>query len=283
MPKKGKGINILNDNYEWIERKNKERDECYKKIDESAKQTKYSSKLFKQYLDIQTRFDKYSVGNALLISLQMPNATNFRTKDDWKKINITVNPNAKSFKILEPSNPIQSANGKKATYYNPKDMYDITQTNAKASDKAVLYSDEKLLKTLIHICPAKVKAVDKLEDNLCTKFDAEQNILYVCRGMDTDKLFQVFTAELSKLIQDKNNMENKLGNFGNYCVSYMICKKYGKSVESFNFENIPPQIQQMYVKDFRAELTTMKYMLNKITKQIDDVISYKVPNKANVR
>lgn len=273
----------MNNNYEWIERKNKERDECYKKIEETAKQTKYNSKLFKQYLDIQTRFDKYSVGNALLISLQMPNATNFKTKEDWQKINITVNQNAKSFKILEPSSPIQCANGKKATYYNPKDMYDITQTNAKASDKAVLYSDEKFLKALIHICPAKVKAIDELENNLGVKFDEDQNILYVCRGMDTSKLFQTFTIELSKLIQDKSNIEDKLGNFGNYCVSYMICKKYGKTVENYNFENIPPQIQQMSVTDFRAELTTMKYMMNKIAKQIDEVISYKAPNRANVR
>ena len=63
----------------------------------------------------------------------------------------------------------------------------------------------------------------------------------------------------------------------------MICKKYGKTVENYNFENIPPQIQQMSVKDFRAELTTMKYMMNKIAKQIDEVISYKAPNRANVR
>ena len=39
----------------------------------------------------------------------------------------------------------------------------------------------------------------------------------------------------------------------------------------------------MSVKDFRAELTTMKYMMNKIAKQIDEVISYKAPNRANVR
>lgn len=269
---------------DWIRKKNQERDECYKKIDESANRTKKYGNLFKQYLDIQTRFNKYSVGNALLISLQMPNTTLFRTEEDWNKLDVKINQNAQSFKILEPSSPIERPDGKKATYYNPKDMYDISQTNAKPSDKALLYSDEDFLKALVHTCPVKVEVVDELEDkSLGAEFDESKNILFVCRGMDTDILFQSISFELSKILENKEEQKSELESFENYCISYMICKKYGKSVENYDFEKIPPQIQQMDVKDFRAELVKMRNSMNDIVTQIDEFFNKKERNRSVVR
>ena len=63
---------------EWIEYKKQEKEDIYKLIDTTAEEIVSDNKKFKQYLDVQSKFDQYSVGNTLLITAQMPNATVFK-------------------------------------------------------------------------------------------------------------------------------------------------------------------------------------------------------------
>lgn len=114
---------MYNENYnkeDWARRKNQERDETYRKIDLSAERALKDEKLFVQYLNIQSRFSSYSVGNSLLISLQRPDTTLFRDKEGWNKNGVQIKPYEKGFVILEPSSPYVKPDGTKATYYNPK-------------------------------------------------------------------------------------------------------------------------------------------------------------------
>lgn len=269
---------------EWIQRKNQERDECYEKIEESANITKNDGKMFKQYLDIQSRFNNYSVGNSLLISLQMPTTTVFKDKENWNKSGVTINENAISFKILEPSSPIEKPDGTKATYYNPKEMYDISQTDAKPKDNTILYSDKELLKAFIQNCPAKVIVVDELEDKtLGAKYDVNRDILYVCRGMDTNILFQSISYEFSKILRKDDEINSNLIDFEAYCTSYMICKKYGKSVSNYNFNKLPQELKDMDVKDFRTELSTIRNSMNDIVIQLDEYLNKSQRNKVLAR
>ena len=50
----------------WIEKKQQERQEVYDLMDKTADEVKTDINKYKQYLDVQGRFDKYSVGNALI-------------------------------------------------------------------------------------------------------------------------------------------------------------------------------------------------------------------------
>ena len=60
------------DKNNWKERKQQERQEVYDLMDKTANEIKTDINKYKQYLDIQGRFDKYSVGNALVISATFP-------------------------------------------------------------------------------------------------------------------------------------------------------------------------------------------------------------------
>ena len=57
---------------EWAARKQQERADAYALIDRAAEDAAKDGGVFQGYLDVQSRFDRYSVGNALLITIQMP-------------------------------------------------------------------------------------------------------------------------------------------------------------------------------------------------------------------
>lgn len=268
---------------EWIKRKNQERDETYQKIDISAGKTLKDEKLFKQYLDIQSRFSSYSVGNALLISLEMPNTTLFRDREGWNKKGINVKPYAKSFTILEPTSPYERPDGTKATYYNPKKMYDISQTDSKQSEKAKVYSTEELLRAFIHDCPVEIKSTEILSDgSLGAEYNKEENVLYVCRGLDTNIMFQVLSSELAKIsLSDKP--ETSLSDFKTYCASYMICKKYGLDVSNYNFDVLPPEIKEMTVTQFREELSKIRDAMIDVDSRVSEALEKSKKNKEQER
>ena len=149
---------------------------------------------FKEYLDVQSRFSKYSVGNSLVILEKAPNSTHIKDKNAWLEKGIELNNSAKGIKILEP------VKNKGATYYNPKVVYDISQTNAPKQDNVINYGDRVLLKALLHNCDVPREAVEKLPSGeIGAEYDKENNKLYVCKGMDRETLFQSLSQEMGNI------------------------------------------------------------------------------------
>ena len=70
--------------------------------DETAMGIVASPEKFKAFLDTQSRLDRYSAVNALLIFKQLPEASQLKNFDDWSKDNIKITKGAKSISILEP-------------------------------------------------------------------------------------------------------------------------------------------------------------------------------------
>ena len=77
---------------------------------------------FRQYLDVQGRFDRYSVNNAILVSAQMPEATQLKEKAAWKQSRVYVNKDAQKVVILEPSKEYTREDGSKAVGYNARGL-----------------------------------------------------------------------------------------------------------------------------------------------------------------
>ena len=87
---------------EYAEKKRAEKDGVYQLADEAAKEIVSSPEKFKAFLDTQSRLDRYSAVNALLIYKQYPQAVQLKDFDDWSKDNIKITKGAKSISILEP-------------------------------------------------------------------------------------------------------------------------------------------------------------------------------------
>lgn len=87
---------------EYAEYKRKEKEQIYELIDKTAEKIVTNGKEFKQFLDSQSKFEQYSVGNALLVTTQMPQATQLRDYDSWEKAGAYLKKYPKFVKILEP-------------------------------------------------------------------------------------------------------------------------------------------------------------------------------------
>ena len=111
---------------EWAAQKQAQRKEAYELIDNTCAEMMADGNAFRQYLDVQGRFDRYSVANAILVSAQMPEATQLRDYAKWKQSRVYVNKDAQKITILEPSKEYTREDGTNAVSYNAKVVYDIS-------------------------------------------------------------------------------------------------------------------------------------------------------------
>lgn len=266
----------------WIKKKQEERKNAYELIDKTATEIVNDSSKFKTYLDVQGRMDKYSVGNALLITAQMSNATQLKEFTDWKEAGAFIKKNETSITILEPGDSYTKADGTQATSYNPKKMFDVSQTTFKTNNKVMNYDDKVKLTALLKDCPVNVKAVDEISGaNRVAEWNKQDNVLYVKRGGETQDIFRELSNELARV--ELEATENaSLDNFKCRCTSYMLCKKYGIDVSSFNLDSIPDTLKNMSSGEIRNELGTMRNALEDMNLRMNqhfENISKKVKSK----
>lgn len=62
------------------------------------------------------------------------------------------------------------------------------------------------------------------------------------------------------LIEEMKNIENSdMKSFRSYCISYMICKRYGIDVTNFDFSKLPSKISNIKEpKEVRAEIEKIR-------------------------
>ena len=108
------------DKAEWAAQKQAQRKEAYELIDNTCAEMMISGDSFRQYLDVQGRFDRYSVANAILVSAQMPEATQLKDYNTWKKSRVYVNKDEQKVVILEPSKEYTRDDGTEGISYNAK-------------------------------------------------------------------------------------------------------------------------------------------------------------------
>lgn len=270
----------------WIEKKQQERQEVYDLMDKTANEVKVDVDKYKQYLDVQGRFDKYSVGNALVISATMPNATQLKEFDDWKEVGAFIKKGANGIKILEPGDSYTRADGSSGISYNVKKMFDISQTTYNQKTRTINYDDKVKLTALLKDCPVDIKAVDDIPNSSnVVEWNKEDNALYVKRGGETTEIFKQLAKELTRVsLEETGNTE--LDNFKCISTSYMICKKYGIDVSDVNINNIPEKFKNMSASEVRNELTSMRSAMEDINTRMSayfETISKAQKNKEHER
>lgn len=84
------------------EQRKAELDEAMARLDEGVREVFESGK-WERYLEVMSRFHRYSANNALLIAMQMPNATAVASYTDWKrKFGRQVRKGERGIRILAP-------------------------------------------------------------------------------------------------------------------------------------------------------------------------------------
>lgn len=251
----------------WAAKKQAERDGVYTMIDQYVADMSREGGLFQAYLDVQARFDRYSVSNAILIAAQCPEATKLADFDTWKASGLYVKRGADAITILEPGKEYtREKDGSTGVFCDPKKVFDISQTNSRQRPVPAVTRDGRLLlKALIHNAPCKVAISSNLPENLAAMYQPEQNVVLVRPGMDATTLFRGVAQELARAHLNRGGYECRNPDFVAYSTSYMLCKRNDVSVEGFSFDRVPGEYSQMDTQSIRAEMGVIRDVAGEIT------------------
>ena len=252
------------DKAEWAAQKQAQRKEAYELIDNTCSEMMSSGDSFRQYLDVQGRFDRYSVANAVLVSAQMPDATQLKDYNAWKQSRVYVNKDAQKIVILEPSKEYTRDDGTKAVGYNAKVVYDISETSAKDRQQAQEPKTmRELVSAMIDASPVPFVPVADLE--IPAYYDSKQQTIFIKTGLTEEQLFVSMAKEVSAAVFDfKHNESRDASDFKSFCVAYMVSTRYGVDTRGFSFDRLPREFSEMDTQVFKGELGSMRDVLGEI-------------------
>ena len=268
------------DKEQWAAQKQAQRKEAYELIDNTCSEMMISGDSFRQYLDVQGRFDRYSVNNAILVSAQMPEATQLKEKAAWKQSRVYVNKDAQKVVILEPSKEYTRGDGSKAVGYNAKEVYDISETSANDRQEAQeKKSMRELVSALIDASPVPFVPVADLE--MPAYYDSEQQSIFIRTGLNEEQLFVSMAKEVSAAVFDfKHNESREASEFKSYCVAYMVSSRYGVDTRGFNFSRLPKELAETDTQAFKGELGSMRDVLGEIQSEMYKSMEKNKPAKS---
>ena len=252
------------DKAEWAAQKQAQRQEAYELIDNTCSEMMADGESFRQYLDVQGRFDRYSVANAVLVSAQMPEATQLKDYNAWKQSRVYVNKDAQKIVILEPSKEYTREDGTKGISYNAKVVYDISETSAKDRQQAQEPKTmRELVSAMIDASPVPFVPVADLE--IPAYYDSKQQTIFIKTGLTEEQLFVSMAKEVSAAVFDfKHNESRDASDFKSFCVAYMVSTRYGVDTRGFSFDRLPREFSEMDTQVFKGELGSMRDVLGEI-------------------
>lgn len=259
---------------DFAEKKRAEKERVYNLIDDTVLDVMSSPEKFKAYLDTQSRMDRYSAVNALLIYSQLPKATQLKDFDDWSKDNVKIVKGAKSISILEPVE-YSKRDGTTGISYNVKRMFDVSQTNGRKTPAPSINRDPKeFITTMFDASPVEVQLVDELPyPNMGAFYNNEKQTLFVKKAVgDSVVVAQCVAQELAHAqlsINSETYSRRDMG-FQAVCIGYMICKKHGIDTQNFAIERIPDEYKNMNAKEVRAFLSKTRNAMSDIQTSISE-------------
>ena len=249
---------------EWAAQKQEQRKAAYELIDTTCEKMMADGGAFQQYLDVQGHFDRYSVNNAILVSAQMPEATQLKDYGSWKQSRAYVDKDAQKVTILEPGKEYEREDGSKAVGYNAKVVYDISQTSAKDRQQPQeAKTMRELVSAMIDASPVSFVPVDDLE--LPAFYDSAQQTIFIKTGLNEEQLFVSMAKEVSAAVFDFKHKESRdVSEFKSFCVAYMVSSRYGVDTKGFNFDKLPKEFADMETQGFKGQLGSMRDVLGEI-------------------
>ena len=262
------------DREEWIHQKNADRQKAFELIDEATELAAADTDRLKTYLDVQSRFPRYSVGNALLVSVQKPDATRILDFKGWRDIGVHIKRGENAIILMEPGKSYTREDGSTGVYYNTKRVFDITQTTSyMLRDRSADRDPGTLIRELDSLAPCEVRTdgEGRLPEGMCAYYDPEEGVLYAAQDLTGPGCFRGTARELAHahLHLDSEDYSREACEFSAECVAYMLCRRCGVDTAGFVFDEPPQEYQIMELRDIRSRFGLMRRISNIIVADMD--------------
>ena len=251
---------------DWIKQRNENRALAYEML-EAATEELNNPDTVMAYLDIQSKFDRYSVSNALLVAYQNPEATRLCDSKTWQKNHVFINKGETGIIILEPGKEYTRDDGKTVIPYNAKKVFDISQTNAKPRQNNVKTPDARVVvKAMITTSPVPVKISNELPEGVNAHYQPETKTIFIRQGLEGDEIVRALSKEIAFARLDKGDFNRENLEFKAQAISYIVTSRSGFEPEPIT--SLSDKFSGLDAKEKRAELTQARDHANSIANTV---------------
>ena len=257
---------------EWAAKKQQERAEAFEMLDNATVEAVANPETFRDYLLIQSRFGKYSVSNALLISYQNNEATYLADFETWKEKGVFVQKGERAITLLEPGNEFTREDGSTGFSINVKKVFDISQTNSERSYSRRTPDERRVLKALISSSPCDIRMTNELDGNVCARYVPKDDAIYIRQGLDGEDIFRSLSQEIVIANFAKNGVAREDCVFTAYCATYVLCERNGFDTGDFDFEKVPEMFKDAEPKEIRGQLDKIRDSANELSQDMNRIM-----------
>lgn len=258
---------------DWIKQKNENRALAYEMLETASEELNNPDSVM-AYLDIQSRFDRYSVSNALLVAYQNPEATRLCDSKTWQKNHVFINKGETGIIILEPGKEYTREDGRTVTPYNAKKVFDISQTNAKPRPQRTKTPDARVVvKAMIKTSPVPVEISNQLPEEVKAIYQHEAKKIFIRQGLDGDEIVRLLSKEIAFARLDKGGFNRENLDFSAQAISYIVTSRAG--FEPAPITRISEQFLSLSAKEKRAEFSQIRDHANTISNTINKALEAK--------
>ena len=262
---------------DYAAKKRAERDDLFALSNDTASEVANDGGKFRQYMDVQSQFDRYSAVNSLLILAQKPEATRLGNFDHWKNKNASIKTGETGISILEP-HEYTKEDGTLGVGYNVKKVFDISQVHTqrmKSEPTSPTYSDRQIMSALVHKSPVPIKSVDGLAGSAGAQTNPDTGEITVRKGMEFSDAFSSVAKELAGAELNQKDETRIDKDFSAYCVSYLLCKKHGVDTNNFDFSEVGKVFEHLDTQEMKGEFQmirdTFADISGKMNKQLESL------------
>ena len=257
---------------EWAAKKQQERAEAFEMLDNATVEAVANSETIRDYLLIQSRFGKYSVSNALLISYQNNEATYLADFETWKEKGVFVQKGERAITLLEPGNEFTREDGSTGFSINVKKVFDISQTNSERSYSRRTPDERRVLKALISSSPCDIRMTNELDGNVCARYVPKDDAIYIRQGLDGEDIFRSLSQEIVIANFAKNGVAREDCVFTAYCATYVLCERNGFDTGDFDCEKVPEMFKDAEPKAIRGQLDKIRDSANELSQDMNRIM-----------
>ena len=258
---------------DWIKQKNENRALAYEMLETASEELNNPDSVM-AYLDVQSRFDRYSVSNALLVAYQNPEATRLCDSKTWQKNHVFINKGETGIIILEPGKEYTREDGRTVTPYNAKKVFDISQTNAKPRPQRTKTPDARVVvKAMIKTSPVPVEISNQLPDEVKAIYQPESKKIFIRQGLDGDEIVRLLSKEIAFARLDKGGFNRDNLEFSAQAISYIVTSRAG--FEPAPITRVSKQFLSLSAKEKRAEFSQIRDHANTISNTINKALEAK--------
>ena len=269
------------DKDEWAEMKRIEREFAFNAIDETLEDIKSNPDDYRCFLEVMSNFERYSTGNILLITNQMPDATRLLDSKAISKTEGYVKKGERGIVLLEPGEEYTRDDGSVGVNFKTKKVFDISQTTIKDMSRAeVKYDSRLLLKALINNAPCEYDVAEKIEGDRNAYYNPTENKIYIKENMRAGDIFRALSQELAHAHLNTGDTTRNDNAYMAYSIAYVLCNKYGIESSDFTFKKIPERFADYDTKDIRKELNMIRTVVNDITNDMSKVLDKQRSDKS---